>query len=132
MKTHIQIPQDILASIDYANTVNGGMSEAQTEVTETPHSYDVFVKAPGLSSDSFQIDVVNGHLLIYHLLTLFAERPAGLDNLQTVRTLGRLILPNDVDSERIEARYEADKRLLKVVLPFHPKRHQRRHIEIEK
>lgn len=132
MKTPIQIPQDILASIDYTNTVNGGMSEANTHVHQTQHGYEVLVKAPGIEADSFQIDVVKGELWIYHLLPLFAKRPEGLDNLQTVRTLGKIYLPNDVDSERIVARYDDEARQLRLMLPFDYKRHQRRHIEIEK
>jgi HSP20 family molecular chaperone IbpA len=133
MKAKIQIPQDILSAIDYANTTNGGVSEPNIDINQGKEGYEVRVKAAGLSADSFQIDVLDNRLWVYHLVTLFAERPEGMDNLKIPRTLGSLFLPNDVNVEEIVARYDDDARELNINLPYnHSKRHFRRHIDIEK
>ncbi|MFN4145265.1 MAG: hypothetical protein ACK4GN_05530 [Runella sp.] len=133
MKARIEIPQDILSFIDFSNTVNGGMSEPQVRMNHAESGYEVYVKSPGLSADAFCLDIVGNHLWIYHLLPLFATRPEGLNNLQAVRTLAALQLPNDVSAENIVARYDANNQLLRVFLPFdNSKRNFRRRVEVEK
>ena len=133
MKAKIQIPQDILSAIDYANTTNGGMSKSVIDISQGKEGYEVRVKVAGLSADSFQIDIIDNRLWMYHLVTLFAERPEGMDNLQTPHTLGSLFLPNDVNAEEIVARYDHKTRELNIHLPYNQaKRNFRRHIDIEK
>ncbi|WP_428653929.1 Hsp20/alpha crystallin family protein [Runella sp.] len=131
MKAKIQIPQDILTAIDYANTTNGGMSEPVLAVSQDEKGYEIKIKTAGLEPDSFQVDVLNNRLWVYHLLPLFAERPDGMENLKTVRTLGNLFLPNDVNVDKIAAHYEQATRELNISLPYnHPTRNFRRHIDI--
>ena len=133
MKAKIQIPQDILSAIDYANTTNGGMSEPILGISRGEEGYEVSVKAAGLTADSFQIDVLDNRLWVYHLVILFAERPDGMGNLQTARTLGNIFLPNDVNVENIGARYDDETGELRINLPYNQaKRNFRRHIDIEK
>lgn len=133
MKAKIQIPQDILSAIDYANTTNGGISEPVLAISKGEEGYELSVKAAGLDADSFQIDVLDNRLWVYHLVTLFAERPDGLGNLQSVRTLGNLLLPGDVNVEHIGARYDRESRELLISLPVNQsKRSIRRHIDVEK
>jgi HSP20 family molecular chaperone IbpA len=133
MKTKIEIPQDILSAIDYANTTNGGVIEPILSITKGEEGYEVRVKAPGLSADNFEIDVLNNRLWVYHLVTLFAQRPEGMDNLQMPRTLGNLLLPNDVEVEGIAARYNDQSRELNINLPYNQnKRNFRRHIDVER
>ena len=132
MKPKIQIPQDILATIDYTNTVNGGMSEPIVKVNHIEKGYEIIVKCAGIEADSFQIDILKNRLWIYHLVNLFAERPEGLANMNTIRMLGNLYLPNDVDAESIEARYQEDGNQLVIFLPFNHKRNMHRHIDIQK
>ncbi|MEZ4900592.1 MAG: Hsp20/alpha crystallin family protein [Spirosomataceae bacterium] len=133
MKSNIQIPQDILTAIDFANTTHGGMSEPILNITKGEDGYVVNVKAAGLEADSFQIDIVDNRLWVYHFVNLFAQRPEGLDNMQAARTLGNLFLPNDVNAEEIIARYDENTQELNIQLPYNQsKRNFRRHIDIEK
>jgi len=133
LKTKIQIPQDILSTIDFANTTNGGMSEPVLGISKGEEGYEVRIKAAGLTADSFQIDVLDNRLWVYHLVMLFAERADGMDNLQSARTLGNLFLSNDVNVENIGARYDDETRELRINLPYNQaKRNFRRHIDIEK
>ena len=133
MKAKIEIPQDIITAIDYANTTNGGMSETSLAVQQNEEGYEVKVKMAGVSADNFGLDVVNDRLWVYHFVDLFAERPEGLENLKTAHTIGNLFLPNDVNAEEIVARFDAQANVLKISIPFnHAKRNFRRHIDIEK
>lgn len=133
MKSKIQIPQDILSAIDFANTTNGGMSEPILSISRGEEGYEVSIKAAGLTADSFQIDILDNRLWVYHLVKLFAERPDGMGNLQTARTLGNLFLPNDVNVESIGARYDDETGELRINMPYNQaKRNFRRHIDIEK
>ncbi len=133
MKAKIEIPQDIITAIDYANTTNGGMSEPTLAVQQKEEGYEVKVKMAGVSADNFGLDVVNDRLWVYHFVDLFAERPEGLENLKTAHTIGNLFLPNDVNAEEIVARFDAQANVLKISIPFNQaKRNFRRHIDIEK
>jgi len=133
MKAKIEIPQDIITAIDYANTTNGGMSESVLAVQQNEEGYEVKVKMAGVSADNFGLDVVNDRLWVYHFVDLFAERPEGLENLKTAHTIGNLFLPNDVNAEEIVARFDAQANVLKISIPFNlAKRNFRRHIDIEK
>lgn len=133
MKAKIEIPQDIITAIDYANTTNGGMSESILAVQQNEEGYEVKVKMAGVSADNFGLDVVNDRLWVYHFVDLFAERPEGLENLKTAHTIGNLFLPNDVNAEEIVARFDAQANVLKISIPFNQaKRNFRRHIDIEK
>jgi len=133
MKAKIEIPQDIITAIDYANTTNGGMSESVLAVQQNEEGYEVKVKMAGVSADNFGLDVVNDRLWVYHFVDLFAERPEGLENLKTAHTIGNLFLTNDVNAEEIVARFDAQANVLKISIPFNlAKRNFRRYIDIEK
>jgi len=133
MKAKIQIPQDIITAIDYANTTNGGMSEPTLAIEQNDEGYQVKVKAAGVSADNFGLDIVEDRLWVYHFVNLFAERPEGLENLKTARTIGNLYLPNDVNMDEIVARFDPRANVLKISIPYNQaKRNFRRHIDIEK
>ena len=46
MKSSIKIPEEILVSIDFANTIHGGMSEITPNVKRSEEGYEMTVKAP--------------------------------------------------------------------------------------
>ena len=70
MKSNITIPETVLISIDFANTVHGGMSEVNLNVQRSDEGYEMTVKVPGLRADQFEVDVANGRLLVYQLLPI--------------------------------------------------------------
>ncbi len=131
MKSKIEIPQDILASIDFANTVNGGMSETVLNVERSPEGYQITVKAPSLRADDFEVNVLHGRLLVHQFLPLFGQNQDS-ETARSMRMLGNFYLPNDADFENISARYDQSARLLRVFMPFNDAVKDRRwHIDVE-
>ena len=133
MKSKIEIPQDILVSIDFANTVHGGMSEITLNVQRNRAGYEIAVRVPGLQATDFEVDVLNGRLLVYQLLSVFGQ-PTDLttEPTKSMRVLGNFYLPNDADFARISARYDQESRQLWVQMPFNNDvKDARWHIDVE-
>ena len=134
MKSSIKIPEEILISIDFANTIHGGMSEITPNVKRSEEGYEMTVKAPGLRADQFEVDVANGRLFVYQLIPIFdqfSENPL-VDLKRNTRVLSNFYLPNDADFEQISARYDATARLLRVFMPFNNDlKDLRKHIDVE-
>jgi hypothetical protein len=131
MQSKIHISEDILATIDFSNTLNGGASEVTLNVERGQEGYQITIAAPSLKADDFEIDILSGRLVVYHLLPLFAPSDT-LEPKQSMRVLGNLYLPNDADFEHISARYEPTKRHLKIFMPFnHNIKDARWHIDVE-
>jgi hypothetical protein len=128
MKT-IQIPKEILASIDMLNALNGGRSQTTLKVARQQDGYEVLVKRPGVEADALQVDVTDGRLWLYQLRPVLGREDAEPDTLLP-DLLGNLILPNDVDVDAISARYLGDQ--WRVFLPFNDMaRGFQKHIEVE-
>jgi len=133
MKSKIQIPQDILVSIDFANTVHGGMSETTLNVQRNSAGYEITVRAPGLQATDFEVDVLNGRLLVYQLLPVFGSlTDLTAEPRKSMRVLGNFYLPNDADLAQISARYDQESRQLRVLMPFNNNvKDTRWHIDVE-
>jgi hypothetical protein len=128
MKT-IRIPNEILASIDMLNTLNGGRSQTTLTVSRQESGYEVLVKRPGVEADALQVDVTDGRLWLYQLRPVLSRRDTDPETFLP-DLLGNLILPNDVNVEAISARYTGEQ--WRVFLPFNDlARGFQKHIEVE-
>lgn len=123
-----------LMGMNAGGTRSGGglMRAPETDVVETEREIRVITEMPGLKRDNIEIDVENNVLTVrgekreertegeegrFHL----AERRYG--------TFTRsFVLPRDVDSERIDARFEDG--VLTVIIPK-SERARRRRIEVQ-
>lgn len=131
MKSQISIPKEILANIDFANTLNGGRTESLVWVNRGENGYEVFVKMPGVDPDDLQVDIEDGHLWLYTLHpVLKVERQKEVESFLPY-TVGDLIIPNDVDVDHISARYRNGR--WRVFLPFHESNEEgyQRHIDLD-
>ncbi|MFT4033058.1 MAG: Hsp20/alpha crystallin family protein [Siphonobacter sp.] len=115
MKTQISIPKEILANIDFANTLNGGRTESMVWVNRGKTGYEVFVKMSGVDPEELQVDVEDGHIWLY---TLYPVLKADRQDFESFLpyTLGKLLIPDDVDVEHISAKYRNGR--WRVFLPF--------------
>jgi HSP20 family protein len=126
----IVIPRDILANIDFNNTLNGGRVEPNIQVNQTENAYEVFVKVAGLEADHLKVDIEENRLLLYALQPVLktAEQNVPMNYVQ--QTIGQLMLPNFVDLENISARYHNHQ--WKIVMPFDDNRKGfKRNVEVE-
>lgn len=133
MKKKLNIPKEVLMNVDFLNTVNGGMSEPSVNIDSQDTSYEITVKAPGISPDDLQVEIRKDKLYIYHLLPLFDR--TGEENqkeLHSIRYISRMVIPSDVDIDGITARYEDSERALKLYLPYNDVHEIRRKVDIER
>lgn len=126
----IVIPRNILANIDFNNTLNGGRVEPNIQVNQTDNAYEVFVKVAGLEADHLKVDVENNRLLLYALQPVLKTAEQEVPENYVQQTIGQLVLPNFVDVENISARYHNHQ--WKIVMPFDDNRKGfKRNVEVE-
>ena len=116
MENKIVIPREILANIDFTNTLNGGRVEPKIEVNQTPDSYEIFVKVAGLEADHLKVDIEENRLWLYALQPVLKTAEQEVHQNFVPQTIGQLVLPNFVDVENISARYHNHQ--WKIVMPF--------------
>ena len=56
MKTELSIPKELLANIDFMNTVNGGMAFPTIKAWQEEGGYRLNLKAPGFDTDKIKIE----------------------------------------------------------------------------
>lgn len=115
MSPKIEIPRNILANIDFNNTLNGGRTEPNIVVNQTESSFEVFVKMAGLSADHLQMDVEENRLWLYALQPVLKKAEEEAQNF-VPQTIGQIMIPNFVDLENISARYHNHQ--WKIVMPI--------------
>ncbi len=103
MKNTIKIAKEILATIDFNNTVMGGAVEPNVKINEGKEAFEILVKVPSLSPEKLKVDIVDNKLWLYNLQPV-------LTNNEMVgfmpKTIGSLFLPENVNREQISAKYE--------------------------
>jgi HSP20 family molecular chaperone IbpA len=130
MNKKIEIPQNILANIDFTNTLNGGRVEPNIRVNQTEHFYEVFVKVAGLEADHLKVDVENNRLWLYTLQPVLKKAEQEITESYVPQTIGQLMLPNFVDVENITAKYYNHQ--WKIVMPIDDYRKKfKKHIDVE-
>jgi HSP20 family protein len=100
MKVDISIPKELLAQIDFANTVNGGMIESTVNAWREEDGYKLILKAPSIDIENIQIQTANQRFMVYSMMPVLEgqeELPYFLVNLP---------LSPEVDVERISAKFE--------------------------
>ncbi|MEA5459768.1 Hsp20/alpha crystallin family protein [Arcicella sp. LKC2W] len=126
----IVIPREILANIDFSNTLNGGRVEPNIQVNQTENAYEVFVKVAGLEADHLKVDIEENRLLLYALQPVLKTAEQEIADNYVQQTIGQLMLPNFVDLENISARYHNHQ--WKIVMPFDDNRKGfKRNVEVE-
>ncbi len=127
MKSKIKIPKEILATIDFNNSIMGGSVEPIVKINEIDAAFEISVRIPSLSPDTLKVDIVDNKLWLYSLQEV-------LSNNEMVgfmpKTIANLHLPENIDRENISAKYESNS--WKIVLPKDgEKQNFRKQINIE-
>ncbi len=127
MKSNIVIPKEILASIDFNNTVMGGSVEPSVKINESNEAFEIFVKVPSLSPESLKVDIVENKLWLYNLQAVLSNN----DTLGFMpKTISSMFLPDNVNRELISAKYEYGG--WKIILPIdHETKGFRKNIDVE-
>jgi HSP20 family protein len=106
----IKISKEMLAQIDFANTVCGGMATFNINANRDKDGYNMNIAAPSLDKEEVKIEVANNRFMVYYFINVLegeGKMPYFLANLP--------LLP-DVDAKRISARFDAGK--IRIHAPF--------------
>jgi HSP20 family protein len=99
METQFQIPRDILAQIDYQNTVNGGMVETLAKAWITDKGYNMVVNVPAIDPEKVQVKVADKRFMVF-----LPVRVLGGDE-YIPHFLVNVPVSPDVDVEHISAKW---------------------------
>jgi HSP20 family protein len=118
----------LLLHADLANTINGGISQTNVQVTNNDNIMLIRVSAPAVHAEAFNI------ILNYNKLTLFSELPQDETNtsgtpVRVPMFIKTFNLPATVDTDKMEAFFEAGE--LKIILPHKPKKNMQRRVNIK-
>jgi HSP20 family protein len=111
MKLQIQIPQELLAQIDFQNTISGGMAETTAAAWKEKDGYRLILKAPGVDVEKIHIETANQRFTIFYLIDVLEgtqQQPYYLINLP---------LSPEIDVNHISAHLHDDGSIL-VLAPF--------------
>ena len=71
MKTKIEISKELLAQIDFQNTVNGGSIQSTATAWKEQDGFRMILNAPGIDIDKINIQTGNHRFTVFYLLFLF-------------------------------------------------------------
>ena len=112
MKSVLNLPQELMTSIDVTNTLNGGMSEPFLRLEQFPAFRQITVRVPGIDGENIKIEINNNQLMIYYftpMLSLGKE-------IKFPRVLYNKSIPYFVNVDHIAATHH--EKSLVVRLPF--------------
>lgn len=112
MKNTNIIPQELLHSIDVANTLNGGTSQPILELQQHAGYREVRCSVPGLLENSLQVEIHNNILSIYYKQRFQSNET----EIEIPRVVYRKPIPYFIDVINISANVED--RFLSVRLPY--------------
>ena len=127
MKNNITIPKEILATIDFNNSILGGSVEPIVKINEGIDAFEINVKVPSISPESLKVEILDNSLWLYNLQPVLSKNEMiGF----MPKTITNMHLPENIDRENISAKYEGN--CWKITLPKdNEKKSYRKNIDIE-
>lgn len=124
MYDNISVPKELLANVDFSNTINGGMADFSARAWQENQGYQLTINAPSISPEKIRIEAVNQRFMVYYFLHVRdGEMPVPY-------MLVNLPLAPEIDVEHISARFEAGK--IHIHAPFNDwSKGERREIDME-
>ena len=112
MKERKFVSNELLASIDVLNTLNGGVSEPQMILKQFQDHREIHLKVPGVNEENLKVEVHNNILSVFYTFHFQS------DNLpiHVPKVVYNKPIPYFVDAARISASYEDG--FLIVTLPY--------------
>ena len=112
MRTTLNLPEELMRSIDMMNTLNGGTSEPFTQLRKFQTYHEITVRVPGINAEDIKIEINNNQLMVYYLIPIKSQGK----KLTFPRVLYNKDIPYFVDVHKIVASEEHSS--LIIHLPF--------------
>ena len=109
MRFEQEIPLEILQSINFFNTINGGASPIDTKLRKTKDNYEITIKVPGVDLDTLHVEVKNNFVNVFQYFEFGEE-------FDIPRTISSFQIPVDADFKSISALDQGG--VLKILIPF--------------
>jgi HSP20 family molecular chaperone IbpA len=103
---------DLITSIDVLNTINGGVSEPQMNMSHYEEYREIRLKVPGIRQEDVHVEVHNNNLSIYYFINMVSNERL----IQLPRFVYNRSVPYFIDINKINARLENEELIVK--LPF--------------
>ena len=112
MRSKRIVSNEIIQSIDIANTFQGGVTEPQLKLSQHPEFRQIQLRIPGVSEKDMHVKINNNQLIVY-----FERRIVSLgSNVSIPYIVYNKQIPYFIDEKNIHAQYH-DGELI-VQLPF--------------
>ena len=72
MKTVLNLPEELITSIDVTNTLNGGTSEPIVKLEKFPAYHQIVFRIPGIDGENIKIEINNNQLMIYYFTPMMS------------------------------------------------------------
>ena len=112
MDSRLNLPQELLTSIDVMNTLSGGTTQPVIRLRKLASHHKITLRVPGLPLTSIKIEIKDNQLVIYYFIPIHADGR----EIQFTRFLYTDAIPYFIDAKNITAT-ERDGSLV-VSLPF--------------
>jgi HSP20 family molecular chaperone IbpA len=106
------ISDEILQTIDVANTLQGGVSEPVVTLTRFPEYRQIELRVPGIEEENMHVKINNNQLLIFYTHRIESRGQV----ISIPRFVYNKPIPYFIDATKIKATYEGN--VLRVQLPF--------------
>ena len=105
--------KDSLANYAYANVLNGGITQMQAKLSQTPEGYHAHFKVAAAHEDTFKVLLKDNKLEVYRTFRVdnLISNPLELSALVSL-----FVVPHFVDIERLEVTFKDNG--LKLFAPF--------------
>lgn len=106
------VSDEIIQTIDIANTLQGGISEPMVRLTRFPEYRQIELRVPGIGEDNMHVKINNNQLLVFynHLIESRGQVIA------VPHFVYNKPIPYFIDANKIKATYENN--VLTVQLPY--------------
>jgi HSP20 family molecular chaperone IbpA len=106
------VSDDLLQSIDIANTLNGGISEPRMKLSQHQEYSQIELKVPGMVEENMHVKINNNQLMVYFEHTVESRG----EMIYAPHIVYNKPIPYFIDAKKIRAAYNEG--ILTVQLPY--------------
>jgi HSP20 family molecular chaperone IbpA len=106
------VNDDLLQSIDIANTLNGGISEPRMKLSQHQEYRQIELKVPGMVEENMHVKINNNQLMVYFEHTVESRG----EMIYAPHIVYNKPIPYFIDAKKIRAEYNEG--ILTVQLPY--------------
>jgi HSP20 family molecular chaperone IbpA len=104
--------RNLLTSVDFLNTLHGGVTEPHVSIRQEAEGHEVRVRVPGINKESLQVEIIDNDLTVFYSMPISSYGKA----IPMQKIVYNAAIPYFIELKRIKAAYEENELVVK--LPF--------------